>query len=106
MGLTFTADAVEHSLIAEVNGELQFTTPRDFSLGMSPDDINKAVRQIAGRPIRLKITTGETGPLPEGGPAMQKPADDVSERALSHPEVQRFREVFGGEVRDVRNLKE
>ena len=27
-------------------------------------------------------------------------------RALAHPEVQRFREVFGGDVRRVRNLKE
>jgi len=35
-----------------------------------------------------------------------KKADDVSERALAHPEVQRFRELFGGEVRTVRNLKE
>ena len=40
---------------------------------------------------------------------LQKPAvkeDEVTERALSHPEVQRFRELFGGEVRNVRNLKE
>jgi len=40
---------------------------------------------------------------------MPKPAakeDEVTERALAHPEVQRFRELFGGEVRTVRNLKE
>jgi len=41
---------------------------------------------------------------------MQRPApkkdDEVTERALAHPEVQRFRELFGGEVRTVRNLKE
>ncbi len=30
----------------------------------------------------------------------------MTERALAHPEVQRFRELFGGEVRTVRNLKE
>jgi len=35
------------------------------------------------------------------------PADDeAAARALANPEVQRFREVFGGEVRKVRNLKE
>jgi hypothetical protein len=34
------------------------------------------------------------------------PEDEVTGRALAHPEVQRFRELFGGEVRAVRNLKE
>ncbi len=32
--------------------------------------------------------------------------EEVTGRALANPEVQRFREVFGGEVRKVRNLKE
>ena len=32
--------------------------------------------------------------------------DEVTERALAHPEVQHFRDLFGGEVRTVRNLKE
>jgi hypothetical protein len=34
------------------------------------------------------------------------PEDEATERALANPEVQRFREVLGGEVRRVRNLKE
>jgi hypothetical protein len=32
--------------------------------------------------------------------------DEATARALADPEVQRFREVLGGEVRRVRNLKE
>ena len=32
--------------------------------------------------------------------------DEATSRALANPEVQRFREVFGGEIRKVRNLKE
>jgi hypothetical protein len=36
-----------------------------------------------------------------------KPTEDQAAReALANPEIQRFREVFGGEVRNVRNLKE
>jgi hypothetical protein len=31
---------------------------------------------------------------------------EAEARALSNPEVQRFREVFGGEVRKIRDLKE
>jgi hypothetical protein len=34
------------------------------------------------------------------------PEDDVSCRALANPEVRSFRDLFGGEVRTVRNLKE
>jgi hypothetical protein len=32
--------------------------------------------------------------------------DQATSRALAHPEVRRFQEVFGGEIRKVRNLKE
>lgn len=31
---------------------------------------------------------------------------NVSRRALANPEVQNFRDLFGGEIRTVRNLKE
>ena len=60
-----------------------------------------------GRPLRIKVTVGETGPLAEtAAPAPRQKPNDVAERALANPEVQRFRELFGGEARDFRNLKE
>ena len=34
------------------------------------------------------------------------PEDETSARALANPEVKRFQEVFGGQIRTVRNLKE
>ena len=104
MGMQFTADAVEHSQVTESNGELQFVTPEEFSLAMNEKDILKVVQKIAGRPMRIKIALGKpdavTAPL-------AKPKDDVSERALAHPEVRRFQELFpDAQVRVVRNLKE
>ena len=46
-------------------------------------------------------------PAPISLAAAQADAEDeATGRALANPEVQRFREVFGGEVRKVRNLKE
>jgi hypothetical protein len=105
LGMAFTADAVEHSEIVEANGELRFTTPKRFSLAMRAEDINEAVKQVLGRPMKVKVTLGEVA---EQEKLQRAPAqeDDVSRRALAHPEVQRFRELFGGEVRTVRNLKE
>jgi len=36
---------------------------------------------------------------------MARKQDEVSQRAMENPEVQRYRELFGGEVRAVRDLK-
>jgi DNA polymerase-3 subunit gamma/tau len=103
-GMQFTADAVEHSQVTEANGELQFVTSDEFGLAMNEKDILKVVQKIAGRPMRIKIAVGK----PEAAPApLAKPKDDVSERALDHPEVKRFQELFpDAQVRVVRNLKE
>jgi DNA polymerase-3 subunit gamma/tau len=106
LGMTFTADAIEHSQITEANGELQFLTPDDFRLAMSEKDIGNAVQQLAGKPLRLKIRFGTPGEQAAPQP-IAKPKDDVSERALAHPEVRRFQEMFpDAQVRTVRNLKE
>ena len=90
----------------EANGELRFTTPKEFSLAMQEADINQAVRQIAGKPLKIKVTIGDVAAQEQVAAAPAAQEDDVSRRALANPEVQRFREVFGGEVRTVRNLKE
>ena len=58
------------------------------------------------------MSVGDAGP--QSAPLTAAPAtpaapatdDEATSRALSNPEVQRFREVFGGEIRKVRNLKE
>jgi DNA polymerase-3 subunit gamma/tau len=104
-GMQFTADAVEHSQITESNNELQFTTPEEFKLAMNEKDILKIVQKIAGRPMRVKTTFGDANVI--SVPRLKPPPDDVSERALSHPEVRRFQEMFpDSQVRVVRNLKE
>ena len=104
MGMQFTADAVEHSQVTESNGELQFVTPEEFSLAMNEKDILKVVQKIAGRPMRIKIVLGKPDAV---ATPLAKPKDDVSERALAHPEVKRFQELFpDAQVRVVRNLKE
>jgi DNA polymerase-3 subunit gamma/tau len=103
-GMQFTADAVEHSQVTESNGELQFVTPDEFRLAMNEKDILKVVQKIAGRPMRIKIALGKPD-----APAvpLAKPKDDVTERALAHPEVKRFQETFpNAQVRVVRNLRE
>jgi DNA polymerase-3 subunit gamma/tau len=107
LGMPFTADAVENSRIVEASGELQFTTSAAYKLALRPDDIAKALKHLDARPLRVKVTVGDVGQ--QAAPIAPPPKtddDEVTSRALANPEVQRFREVFGGEVRKVRNLKE
>ena len=111
LGMPFTADAVENSRVVEANGELQFTTSAAYKLALRPDDINKALKQITSRPYRIKVTVGDAGPQSAPLASTQPPAapptdDEATSRALANPEVQRFRDLFGGEIRKVRNLKE
>ncbi len=111
LGMPFTADAVEHSEVTEAGGELIFETPKDYTLAMTPADLQKAVEKAAGRPMRFKVRTVESAAPPASRPAASPaPAvsdEETSRRALDHPEVKRFREMFPeGQVRAIRNLKE
>ncbi|HTA41149.1 MAG TPA: DNA polymerase III subunit gamma/tau [Bryobacteraceae bacterium] len=108
-GLTFSADAVAQSEVALVNNELQITAPKQFSLDLGKEEIRTALKHLGFPDLRFKVNFGEVKSAPAALPNTPKAApkeDEVTERALSHPEVKRFRELFGGEVRTVRNLKE
>ena len=106
LGMKFTADAVEHSEVVQSGNDLQFTTPEEFAIYMQESEIQKAVQRVAGKPMRIKVKTGSVAAPPAPRIDKQEQEDDTKRRALENPEVQRFREVFGGEVRNVRNLKE
>jgi DNA polymerase-3 subunit gamma/tau len=109
LGMAFTADAVEHSLMVEAAGELRFTTPPNLMLGMQAADIQKGLQHCKGGGWKIRVSAGDAGAA-EPRPQNQAPRaveDEATRRALAHPEVQRFREVFpDSEVRVVRNLKD
>jgi DNA polymerase-3 subunit gamma/tau len=114
------ADAVENAGIAVTGADLQVVAPKSYALYFNDRNFTDAVREVFGRSLRVKIGVGEAAvsqptapdtsaalaPQPAAQPAAGKGDDEVTGRALANPEVQRFREVFGGEVRKVRDLKE
>ena len=70
--------------------------------------LEAVIKRVAERPVRVNIKIGEVAVQ---APAASRPAGnvegDAAERALSHPEVKRFQELFpDAQVRTVRNLKE
>jgi len=107
-GHTFLADAVEHSRVTVTESELILETLREFSLTLKDKDKRLAgiVKELAGRPLKISVRIVE----PAATPAAADPKDNEDEtvrRALSHPEVERFRQLFpDSQVRAVRNLKE
>jgi DNA polymerase-3 subunit gamma/tau len=115
-GLTFSADAIARSEAALINGELRITAPKQFQLDLGNDEVRTALKHLGFPALRFKVNFGEVKSVPAvAQPPGQTPPepgqkqvkkDEVTERALAHPEVRRFRELFGGEVRTVRNLKE
>jgi len=106
-GLTHLADAVENARITVAGGDLEVTAPKSYTLYFQDEHFAAAVREVFGRSLRLKLTADETAApaTPLSAPAAAGD-DDANARALANPEVQRFREVFGGEIRKIRNLKE
>ena len=110
LGMPFTADALEHSQVIQENGGITLITPKEYSLSMTEADMRNAAQQAMGKPVRVKITIGQ--PVLSGAPSAPKAKaavgdEEVSQRALSNPDVQRFQELFpDAQVRAVRNLKE
>jgi DNA polymerase-3 subunit gamma/tau len=105
-GLTHLADAVEHSALTVTGSELQIVTAKTYKLYLEDRHFEAAVREALGKPLRIKISVGEAGEAAVSAKPAAGKEDDLTARALGNDEVRRFREVFGGEVRKVRNLKE
>jgi len=106
--LTHVADALEHSELMESASELVVTTPKMYQMYVKQAEFEAAAKRCAGRPVRVTIKLAETIPVaaPTLSPA-PKPNDEATARALSHPEVKRFQELFpDAQVRTVRNLKD
>ncbi|MDP9169548.1 MAG: DNA polymerase III subunit gamma/tau [Acidobacteriota bacterium] len=105
-GLQFSADAIAQAEVALVNNELIITAAKSFQLDLGQEEVLTALKRLGHPTLRFKVVFGEVKASPVAAAKPAPKEDEVTGRALAHPEVQRFREVFGGEVRAVRNLKE
>jgi hypothetical protein len=108
LGMQFTADAIEHSEVAENGGELVFITPKEYTLAMSESDLKKAAQQAFGKTYRIRVAAGDPVNVTPAASARSGSRDEkLLERVLSDPSVQRFREAFpDARIGPVRDLKE
>ncbi len=109
-GDDFTADAVEHSGVELSGPEAIFHAPPDLqvTLELAARTLTELAETVLGRRIKIRVTPGDPTKRAQNvsaGPAAP-PAGEAAARAMAHPQVQRFLATFGGQVREVRDLKE
>ncbi len=109
-GLHTSADAVQHSELRLQASDLVIRAPKSFSLALKDSSVERMAAEVTGRPVRVRIEIDERVQQ-QAPPASAQPTATgdtaLRERALSHPGVKRFQELFpGAQVRTVRNLNE
>jgi DNA polymerase-3 subunit gamma/tau len=106
--LDISADAIEQAEVVLQGGELVLKGPKSLSFALKDRSIERLASQILGKPVRVRFEA--TANVVAAAPVEKAPAAEESElrqRALSHPGVKRFRELFPeAQVRTVRNLSE
>ncbi len=108
-GMNHSADAVQHSEVRLEGTELVIRAPKPMMLFLNDPGFRRIAEQVVQKPVRVRLEAGENiAAAPLAVNQQQASEDnDVRERALSHPGVKRFQELFpDAQVRTVRNLNE
>jgi hypothetical protein len=108
-GLNFTADALQHSGVSLEGAELVVRAPKAMLLSLKDPALQRVASEVLGKAVRVRVEAGENlAPAPAATPLTNTgPEASLRERALSHPGVKRFQELFpDAQVRTVRNLNE
>jgi DNA polymerase-3 subunit gamma/tau len=109
-GMTFSADAVRQSEVRLQGGEVTIRAPKTMLLALRDAGVQRIASQVVGKPVKLRVEAGDnlTVCAPMAAPENNSDtSSDIRERALSHPGVKRFQELFpGAQIRNVRNLNE
>ncbi|MBV8897644.1 MAG: hypothetical protein JO051_14120, partial [Acidobacteriaceae bacterium] len=109
-GLEHSADAIQHSEV-KLNGQkLLIRIPKAMMLLLKDPAVERVAAQVAGKPVRVRLEACENisaAPVAASNEKAASPERELRERALSHPSVKRFQELFpDAQVRTVRNLNE
>jgi DNA polymerase-3 subunit gamma/tau len=111
MKATFTVDALEQSSVEQLPSELIVTAPAAYRMALQGPELGQAAHRILGRPMKITIRAGEAAAAPAQKKTLNSANPQIDpeaeRRALAHPDVQRFQELFpGSEIRAVRDLSD
>ncbi len=108
-GLNFTADAVQQAEVSLGNSEMLIRAPKALLLSLKEPKLQAIASEVAGKRVQIRTEASANAAVAVSTPKPAGTAEnsDVRERALSHPGVKRFQELFpDAQVRTVRNLNE
>jgi DNA polymerase-3 subunit gamma/tau len=108
-GMKFSADAVAQADVSLEGGDLVIRAPKAMTLALRDAAVQRVAAQVLGKPIRLRVEADASMKAAVAPSREESPADnaELRARALEHPGVKRFQELFpGAQIRAVRNLSE
>jgi len=107
-GLNFSADAILQADVSVQGSDLLVRGSKTLSFALKDPAIQRVAAQVLGKPVRVKFEAGESSKAAPPVPVRSAGEDsELRARALSHPGVKRFQELFpDAQVRTVRNLNE
>jgi len=109
-GLQFSADALMQCEVELKGGELVLKGPKGSLFSLRDPKVQTVGAQVAGKPVKVRFEAGEAAASSGIVTKSTNGKDSDSalrERALEHPGVKRFQELFpDAQVRTVRNLNE
>ncbi len=107
-GMNHSADAVQHAEVRLEGADLVIRAPKAVMLLLKDPNVERIAAQVLRKPVRVRLEAGEniaSVPLSVTAKAVGED-NNLRERALSHPGIKRFQELFpDAQVRTVRNLK-
>jgi len=106
--LNTSADAILKADLSLQGADLLLRGPKTLALALKDPAIQRVAAQLLGKPVRIKFEVGESNAAIPATPSRSTGGDsELRERALAHPGVKRFQELFPeAQVRTVRNLNE
>jgi DNA polymerase III subunit gamma/tau len=106
-GMNVSADAIEQAEVVAQGAELIVRGPKSLSFALKDKSIERLASQILGKPVRIRFEPAAAVAAPVKVEKTPAEESDLRQRALSHPGVKRFQELFPeAQVRAVRNLSE
>ena len=107
-GLNFSADAIAQSELTLSDTELLIRAPKTLLLSLKDPKLVDIACNVVGKRVRIKTEAGSNAAAASASIAGSSAGDEqLRDRALSHPGVKRFQELFpDAQVRTVRNLSE
>jgi DNA polymerase III subunit gamma/tau len=109
-GLSFTADAIQQAEVILQNSDLVIRAPKMLLLSLKEPKLQAIASEVTGKRVAVRTeASADLAATPSVDPPGTPPSGNsaLRERALSHPGVKRFQELFpDAQIRTVRNLNE